>query len=477
MADGHTTDGHYIALVSIHGLIRATNLELGRNADTGGQTKYVVELAEALAECEGIARVDLFTRLVDDPEYGNSYAQPTEAISDKANIVRIAFGSEGYVRKEQLYEHLDEFVEGVTDFIKEEGLEPAAFHGHYADGAYAAQHLAEQFDTPFMYTGHSLGRNKVKALGNEGLDKDEMNRQYNMDTRIEIEEKALRDADVVIASTEYEIETGYELYKAHRQANYRVVPPGIDLESFYPYYYEDDPSHTRSEAQVQARARMRQEIVRFLNAPEKPLILAISRPDRRKNIGGLIEAYGQDKELQKIANLAIFAGVRKDIEQMDENEREVLTEMLILMDKHDLYGKLALPKKHDPDTDIPELYRMAARRQGVFVNPALVENFGITLIEASACGLPIVSTNFGGPNDIVRNCENGILVDSRDTEEIQRALKEILVDEELWRTYSQNGVNGVREHYVWATHCDVYLEVAGEGKSERTGEDTATATG
>ena len=470
-------NGHYIALVSIHGLIRATNLELGRNADTGGQTKYVVELAEALGECEDIARVDLFTRLVDDPEYDDSYAQPTEAISDKANIVRIPFGPEGYVRKEKLYDYLDEFVEGVAAFVEGEGLDPATFHGHYADGAYAAQHLAEQFGTPFMYTGHSLGRNKVKALGNEGLDRDEMNRQYSMDTRIEIEERVLREADVVIASTEYEIETGYELYEAHRQANYRVVPPGIDVESFYPYYYEDDPSHTRSEAQVQARARMRQEIVRFLNSPEKPLILAISRPDRRKNIGGLIEAYGQDKELQKIANLAIFAGVRKDIEQMDDNEREVLTEMLLLMDRYDLYGKLALPKKHDTDTDIPELYRMAARRQGVFVNPALVENFGITLIEASACGLPIVSTNFGGPNDIVKNCENGILVDSRNTDEIRQAVKKILVDEELWQSYSQNGVIGVREHYVWSTHCDVYLEVAGESIGENTGENTATATG
>jgi len=40
----------YLQLFSIHGLIRGKNLELGRDADTGGQTKYVVELAKALGE-------------------------------------------------------------------------------------------------------------------------------------------------------------------------------------------------------------------------------------------------------------------------------------------------------------------------------------------------------------------------------------------------------------------------------------------
>jgi sucrose-phosphate synthase len=96
---------------------------------------------------------------------------------------------------------------------------------------------------------------------------------------------------------------------------------------------------------------------------------------------------------------------------MEENERQVLTDMLLQMDHYDLYGKLAIPKKHDFATEVPELYRICAESHGVFVNPALVEPFGITLIEASASGLPIVATNNGGPVDIVANCGNGLLVD------------------------------------------------------------------
>lgn len=454
-----SSTGLHIALVSIHGLIRSHHLELGRNADTGGQTKYVVELAEALGECEGVERVELLTRLIDDPDFDDDYARPEEPVGERARIVRLSCGPKGYLRKELLYPYLDEFVQNAIRYFEAQGCTPDVLHGHYADGAYAALALARHYRVTFIFTGHSLGRNKVKALAKAGLSGAEIDQQYAMKTRIAIEEEALREADLVIASTQYEIETGYELYEAHRQARYRVAPPGIDLERFYPYYYDDDPNAARSEAQLQAAHRMRQEIARFLTHPDKPMILAISRPDRRKNIAGLVEAYGRDKELQSLANLVIFAGVRKDIERMDDNEREVLTELLFAMDRYDLYGKLALPKKHDPETDIPELYRLAARGRGVFINPALVENFGLTLIEAAACGLPIVSTNFGGPNDIVANCQNGILVDSSDRAHIQRALKKLLVDDTFWQRCSHNGVLGVQQHYVWSTHCPIYREV------------------
>ena len=58
--------GLYIQLYSIHGLIRGNNLELGRDADTGGQTKYVLELAQTLSEDPRVERVDLVTRQIKD---------------------------------------------------------------------------------------------------------------------------------------------------------------------------------------------------------------------------------------------------------------------------------------------------------------------------------------------------------------------------------------------------------------------------
>ena len=63
-----------------------------------------------------------------------------------------------------------------------------------------------------------------------------------------------------------------------------------------------------------------------------------------------------------------------------------MTDLLMAIDRHDLYGSVAVPKHHRNE-DVPELYRLAVRRRGVFVNPALTEPFGLTLIEAAASGL------------------------------------------------------------------------------------------
>jgi sucrose-phosphate synthase len=103
------------------------------------------------------------------------------------------------------------------------------------------------------------------------------------------------------------------------------------------------------------------------------------------------------------------------------------------MDKYDLYGKIAIPKKHDFEHEVPELYRIAAEKKGIFVNSALTEPFGLTLIEAAACGLPIVAPDDGGPQDIVKNCHCGILINTTDTKAIADAIKKIITDSEKWK--------------------------------------------
>jgi len=76
---------------------------------------------------------------------------------------------------------------------------------------------------------------------------------------------------------------------------------------------------------------------------------------------------------------------------------------------------MAVPKSHDFEHEVPELYRIAAESRGAFVNSAFNEPFGLTLIEAAASGLPVVTTDDGGPRDILNNLDNGILVDVIDS--------------------------------------------------------------
>ncbi len=451
-------NGLYIQLFSLHGLIRGHAQEMGRDADTGGQVKYVLELTRALAQREDISQVDLVTRLIEDKNVSPDYSREIEPLSEKARIVRIQCGGRKYLRKELLWPHLEEFIDKTIKFFKKQQRTPDIFHGHYADAGYIAKELAKAFDAPFIFTGHSMGRNKRDKLLGDGLTLQRINKHYAMDTRIQEEEKIIEKAGLIITSTQQEIDKQYGLYENFKNGCYKVIPPGIDFEIFYPYYnYHLDSEHIPEEIK-QARIALLKELQRFWIHPEKPFIFTLCRPDHRKNITGLVEAYGVNPELQAIANLAVFAGIRQNIAEMEENERDVLTDMLLQMDKYDLYGKLAIPKKHDFETEVPELYRLCAESRGVFVNPALVEPFGLTLIEASACGLPIVATNDGGPVEIVKNCSNGILVDARRSAEIADAIKSILINDDMWDEFSNNGITGVRNHYSWASHSHKLMQ-------------------
>ncbi|MBI5460609.1 MAG: HAD-IIB family hydrolase [Gammaproteobacteria bacterium] len=440
-----TTEGLYILLVSVHGLIRGHDLELGRDADTGGQVLYVVELARALAAHPQVARVDLLTRRVGDPKVSPDYGRPQEQIADRAFIVRLTCGPKRYLRKEVLWPYLDGFADQALAHVRRVGRVPDVVHGHYADAGYAGARIAGPLGVPMLFTGHSLGRIKRERLLAQGMKAGAIESQYNIDTRIEAEELALDTAAVVVASTRQEIESQYARYDNYTPRRMIVIPPGVDLSRFHP------PRRQEADPPIGA------ELARFLREPGKPMILALSRPDERKNIATLVQAYAEHAPLRDKANLVIVAGNRDDIAEMEKGPREVLSDLLRMIDRYDLYGSVAYPKHHSPD-DVPDLFRLAAHRRGVFVNPALTEPFGLTLLEAAASGLPIVATNDGGPRDIVDVCRNGLLIDPLDTPHLGEVLYAVLSNRSRWRRWSKNGVHGAHNSFSWPAHAHKYVQ-------------------
>ncbi|HVZ98674.1 MAG TPA: hypothetical protein VG847_17450, partial [Chitinophagaceae bacterium] len=129
---------YYIQLFSPHGLIRFKDPEIGRDKDTGGQVKYVLELLQNLSEHPQVRKVDLFTRRIIDKRVSASYGKEIVIINSKARIVRITCGGIAYRPKETLWDYLDEFVDKTIRFIEKEDDIPDVVHGHYADGNYIA---------------------------------------------------------------------------------------------------------------------------------------------------------------------------------------------------------------------------------------------------------------------------------------------------------------------------------------------------
>lgn len=448
--DGHPPDsGLYVLSLSVHGLVRARDIELGRDADTGGQVSYVVDQARALVEHRDVERVDLITRQVFDSRVDRGYAEPVEEIAPGARIVRLPFGPRRYLRKESLWPYLDSLLDQVTRYVRAQGRVPDVIHGHYADAGYVGAQLSRLLGVPFVFTGHSLGRVKRKRLLAAGQDEEALERKYRISRRIEAEEQALEAADLVITSTRHEVVSQYEGYEHYLPGRMEIVPPGVDLSRFSP------PPRSWAEPPIQA------ELERFLRDPAKPMVLALARADERKNFHGLVRAFAETPGLRDAANLVLVAGNRDDIRAMDAPSRRVLEEVLYLLDRHDLYGSVAYPKHHGTD-DVPDLYRLAARSRGVFVNPALTEPFGLTLIEAAATGLPVVATNDGGPRDILEACRHGVVVDATDAGALGQAILDAVTDGGRWARWAKNAVSSVHGSFSWRSHARRYVAAARE---------------
>jgi len=433
----------YLILVSIHGLIRGHQLELGRDADTGGQTQYVIDLVRSLSQRSEVTQVDLITRQIFDPKVSSDYAQPIETISDKARIVRLACGPRRYLRKEVLWSYLDVFADELLKHIRLSGKVPTVIHSHYADAGYVSMRVANWLGVPLIHTGHSLGRVKRQKMLEQGLKPENLEEQFNFNIRIEAEENVLENADLIITSTQQEVQEQYRLYDHYRPNRMVVIPPGIDSERFHPVAQINPPIQT--------------QICRSWHDPSKPIILALSRPVPRKNVQMLVCAYGESPQLQEMANLLLVLGSRGDIREMESAPKQVLTEVLLLIDRYDLYGKVVYPKSHRSE-DVADIYRMVAKSKGVLINPALTEPFGLTLIEAAACGLPIIAPTDGGPKNIIANCQNGQLIDPSDMASIQNALYQALTDPKRWQQWATDGIKGVDTYYTWQNHVNQYLQ-------------------
>ncbi|KAB1071186.1 HAD-IIB family hydrolase [Methylobacterium planeticum] len=422
----------FVLHVALQGCLRGGGVVFGLTADTGGHIRYLLDLVAASAQDRDIDRIVIATRLFQGL-LGPDYAVPEEAISDKVALLRLASASPDYRPKEEMHAEVDSFASNLIAWIAAQPRAPDLIHAHYADAASVARIVEKALGIPFVFTAHSLGRVKAAMLGSGA------ERGTDLARRIAAEEGALARASLVVASSRDEAEVQYAGYAAYDPGRIRVLPPGSDLARF---------------AAAEALPRVDTTINRFLHDPGKPVLLALARPVARKNLGALVRAYGESPTLQACANLVLVAGTRDDIDALDGDMAATMREILVLIDRYDLYGRVAYPKTHGLE-DVPALYAYARARGGLFVNPALNEPFGLTLLEASAAGLPLVATDSGGPNDIVETCGNGLLVDPRNPDAIAAACLRILDDPDLYARCVAGGARAAAA-YDWDRHAARY---------------------
>jgi sucrose-phosphate synthase len=422
----------YILSIALGGCLKGPPVEFGLTEDTGGHITYVLGAAMALAARDDVDRVEIVTRLIEDDRLGAAYAAPFERIDAKLAIRRVATGNRAYLSKRDGVRDRPAFTAALIALLERMPRRPDVIHAHFADAAEVAAAVRDRFGIPFVYTAHSLGVDKAAS----GVD------DPDIAERLSEEDRAIAAADLIIASSRDEAERQLMLYPSACPTRIHCLPPGAGING------ADGPADPD---------RARALIAPFLRDPDKPIVLAIARPVAKKNLAGLVDLFGADADLRDRANLVILAGLRDCPESGEAEQRQVIQSLLSRIDAHDLYGKVALPKRHAA-ADVASMYRLARASGGVFVNPALTEPYGLTLTEAAVHGLPVVATCHGGPPDIVATLRHGRIADPFDPAAFAGAIRGLLDNTVEWSRASVEG--SIRSKQLdWSGYADRFLRI------------------
>lgn len=443
--------GLYIQMHSMHGLFRSQNIELGRDEDTGGQIVYVLELAKALGKLKGVDRVDIITRRIVDPEYPG-YSKKIEEVTNKVAIVRIECGGLKYIKKINLWPLLDEFIANTKKYIKSIKRKPDILQSNYADSGLVCSVISKDLKILQVHTGHSLGIPKLNRMSVTKSNLKKINNIYHFDKRVDAENAAINNSSYIITSTKEEITEQYKEYGYKKYLNkFNVVAPGIEIERFVP-----KKSSEFKHVDLEIDQIMGNMIKQNLKDPKKKIVTVLTRLDNRKNLTGLLEAFADDQEFRKLANIIVFAQTLSG----DEEAQKVIDKINKLIKTKDLYGQVLLAGfRLEHDKQVPAYYRYIAKNKGIFVNPALIEPFGLTILEAGACGVPVVATNQGGPSDIITDGVDGLLINPKDPKDIAKQIKKLIKDKKLYDQISKNITSMVKKDYTWDASAKKYMEV------------------
>lgn len=394
-----------ILMLSIHGYV-AADAEMGL-PDTGGQVVFVLELAKRFAALGHT--VDVVTRRFEDqPE--------VDELDERLRIWRIPFGGPEFVRKEDMHDHLGAFIGAFLTGIEEQGRRYDVVSSHYWDAGWAGQRLAEELGFPHVHTPHSLGSWKRSDMKG---DPQEIESDYRFEERIEKEFLVFRHCDRVIATTPQQVELLSRDYEVPER-NVRMIPPGVD-ESRY----------TAVPAAETARLRRSLKM-------RKHDVYTIGRAAANKGYDLLIRALPTLRQLVSDARVQLAVGANSRRDRAKIEQWKAIAADLGVAD-HVIW------RGYVDDAAMADHYRAAA----VFALPSRYEPFGMTAVEAMACGTPCVVTVHGGLEEMFDFGSQALFADPKRPQEFATMLSMPLRYEKLRQRLSVDGARFARTTFGW----------------------------
>src|SRR5438067_8577503 len=390
-----------IALISEH----ASPLAMLGGVDSGGQNVYVGQVAKNLAAMG--YEVDVFTRR--DSAHLPEVAEWVNGV----RIVHVPAGPPTAVPKEDLLPYMDEFTAYMLRFCRGPRKAYDLVHANFWMSGLVAANLKRAAGTPFVITFHALGR--VRRLHQREADR-------FPEARLDIEDRIVAEAGHIIAECPQDEEDLIRLYNAD-PSKITIVPCGFDQAEMSPV--------------SKALAR----VVLGLPSNER-IVLQVGRMVPRKGVDNAIRGFARlIKDHGVPARLLVVGG---ESNEPDPRITPEIGRLRAIARKEGVADMVTFVGRRG--RDVLRYYYSAA---DIFVTTPWYEPFGITPIEAMACGTPVIGANVGGIKFTVRDGETGYLVPPDDPCALGERLAHLYNHPKLLSVFSRQAVNRANALFTW----------------------------
>lgn len=403
-----------IAFISVH----ASPLPGLTGSDSGGQDLYAGELAMHLA---GLGyEIDIFTRK-DARELPDVHC-----LENGIRVIHTIAGPPKYIPKEDLLQYIPDFTKSMLAFIRKERAEYDLVHAHFWMSGLVSCQLKVILDLPFVITFYEMGY---------------FHRLFQPKTykippcRIEAEKFIIKQAEGIIASCLQDKKDLINYYPA-KENKIHVIPCGFNGSECYPV--------EESEAR------------KFLGInPDDRILLHFGH----KGIDNVIRAMGL---LKTVTNTRLII--------LEENIKHESPSDIELTRLKDLAGILKV-------TDMLSFDRCEHRSRlkyyysaaDVFISTPMYEPFGITPLEAMACGTPVVGSDIGGIKHSVVNGYTGFLVPPEQAQALAQKIDILLENRYLLNAMGAHATEWVNTAFTWSHISELVSSLYQYANKSRSG--------
>jgi glycosyltransferase involved in cell wall biosynthesis len=299
-------------------------------------------------------------------------------------------------------------------FIAEQGIEYQLIHANFFMSGWVAAEIKSILGTPYTVTFHALGYIRQLHQGNN--DKFPQERCY-------IEKHVAESADWVIGECPQDKEDLINYYQVPAK-KITIIPCGFSQDEFYPVEKKE------------ARKKLHLH-------PDEPILLQLGRMVPRKGVDNVVKAIGYLKKKGKKVHLLVVGG---ESEHPDLRQCPELNRLYQIAQENNVAGQIHFAGRKQ--REVLKYYYAAA---DIFVTTPWYEPFGITPLEAMACGTPVIGANVGGIKYSVLDGQTGALVTPNDPAELAQKIEELIFDQTKLTELSSNAINRVNTYFTWAS--------------------------